>query len=86
MTSKKADSANTLTKREYAAIHLRVPDSGTDWIDDLIRRSTNCGDVTAPAEKGDSDGGTAAGPKTTAPKAKPQGPKDPTKSSGIKVG
>jgi|GEM_PF-1906676 len=28
-----------LTKREYAAIELRVPDSGTDWLDDMIRKA-----------------------------------------------
>ena len=25
--------------RQYAAIHLRVPDSGSDWLDDMIRNS-----------------------------------------------
>lgn len=28
-----------LTKIEYAAIHLRVPESGTDWLDEMIRES-----------------------------------------------
>lgn len=28
-----------LSLRQYAAIHLCVPDSGTDWLDDLIRRA-----------------------------------------------
>lgn len=32
-------SALGLTKREYAAIHLSVPDSGTDWLDEMIRKS-----------------------------------------------
>ncbi len=27
-----------LTKREYAAIHLRVPDSGSDWLDKMIEQ------------------------------------------------
>lgn len=26
-----------MTLRQYAAIHLGVPDSGTDWLDDMIR-------------------------------------------------
>jgi hypothetical protein len=26
-----------MTLRQYAAIKLRVPDSGTDWLDDMIR-------------------------------------------------
>jgi hypothetical protein len=26
-----------LTVREYAAIQLKVPDSGTDWLDGMIR-------------------------------------------------
>lgn len=28
-----------MSLRQYAAIKLRVPDSGTDWLDDMIRRS-----------------------------------------------
>ena len=27
-----------LTASEYAAIHLRVPSSGTPWLDDMIRQ------------------------------------------------
>jgi hypothetical protein len=28
-----------MSLRQYAAIHLRVPDSGNDWLDDMIRNS-----------------------------------------------
>lgn len=28
-----------MTIRQYAAIKLRVPDSGTDWLDEMIRKS-----------------------------------------------
>ena len=28
-----------MTLRQYAAIKLRVPDSGTDWLDKMIRES-----------------------------------------------
>ena len=28
-----------MTLREYAAIKLRVPSSGTDWLDEMIRQS-----------------------------------------------
>lgn len=28
-----------MTLRQYAAITLRVPDSGTDWLDDMIRKA-----------------------------------------------
>jgi len=28
-----------MSLRAYAAIHLRVPDSGIDWLDKMIRRS-----------------------------------------------
>lgn len=31
--------ASGLTAREYAAIALRVPDSGTEWLDDMIRKA-----------------------------------------------
>ncbi len=38
------DSMGTATRpgmslRQYAAIKLRVPESGTDWLDDMIRSS-----------------------------------------------
>lgn len=29
----------TMSVRVYAAIHLRVPDSGIDWLDRMIERS-----------------------------------------------
>ena len=28
-----------MTLRQYAAIHLRVPNSGTDWLDDMIAKA-----------------------------------------------
>ncbi len=28
-----------LNMRQYAAIHLKVPNSGTEWLDDMIRTS-----------------------------------------------
>lgn len=28
-----------MTLREYAAIHLRMPNSGVDWLDDMIREA-----------------------------------------------
>ena len=28
-----------MSLRTYAAIHLRVPDSGIDWLDEMIKRS-----------------------------------------------
>lgn len=28
-----------MTLRQYAAIHLRVPNSGDDWLDDMIREA-----------------------------------------------
>lgn len=28
-----------MTLRQYAAIKLRVPESGTDWLDEMIRKS-----------------------------------------------
>jgi hypothetical protein len=31
--------AEGMTLRQYAAIKLKVPDSGTDWLDDMIRKS-----------------------------------------------
>ena len=28
-----------LTKKEYAAIHLRIPESGVDWLDRMIAKA-----------------------------------------------
>ncbi len=33
------ESFNGMNLRQYAAIKLRVPDSGADWLDDMIRKS-----------------------------------------------
>lgn len=35
-----------MTLRQYAAIQLRVPNSGTDWLDDMIRDSNRQGVAT----------------------------------------
>lgn len=32
-------SCDGMTLRQYAAIKLRVPDSGTDWLDEMISKS-----------------------------------------------
>ncbi len=28
-----------MTVRQYAAIHLKVPNSGTEWLDEMIKQS-----------------------------------------------
>jgi hypothetical protein len=48
-----------MSLRQYAAIHLRVPDSGTPWLDDMIRSSA--GDEFAKAALQ----GLLANPKVT---------------------
>jgi hypothetical protein len=30
---------NGMTLRQYAAIHLKVPNSGTDWLDEMIEEA-----------------------------------------------
>lgn len=35
----KLNNGAGFTKREYAALLLRVPDSGLDWLDNMIKRS-----------------------------------------------
>ncbi|WP_017302551.1 hypothetical protein [Nodosilinea nodulosa] len=35
------DYAPGLTAQEYAAIHLRVPASGTPWLDEMIRAANH---------------------------------------------
>lgn len=37
----KLNSGLGFTKKEYAAILLKVPDSGTEWLDLMIRKSYN---------------------------------------------
>ena len=40
-----------LSKREYAAIKLKVPDSGEPWLDDMIRKA-NRRDIACAAIRG----------------------------------
>lgn len=35
----RAEAVGGMTLRQYAAIEMRVPESGTDWLDDMIRRA-----------------------------------------------
>lgn len=35
----KLNNGNGFTKREYAAILLKVPDSGLEWLDNMIKRA-----------------------------------------------
>lgn len=35
----RAKAIGGMSLRQYAAITLKVPDSGTDWLDDMIRQS-----------------------------------------------
>lgn len=37
-----------MTLRQYAAIHLKVPDSGTDWLDDMIRQANKIDSIGCP--------------------------------------
>lgn len=33
------ETFNSMTKRQYACIHLKIPESGITWLDELIKRS-----------------------------------------------
>ena len=33
------DITGGMTLRQYAAIHLKVPNSGTDWLDEMIEEA-----------------------------------------------
>lgn len=35
----KLNNGSGFTKREYAAILLKVPDSGLEWLDQMIKRA-----------------------------------------------
>lgn len=43
-----------LTAREYAAIHLRLPVSGTPWLDDIIGQPADTHAPSAEAERSES--------------------------------
>ena len=47
----KSFTQNGMTLRQYAAIKLKVPDSGVDWLDDMIRKS-NADHFAAKAMQG----------------------------------
>lgn len=47
-----------MTLRQYAAIQLRVPNSGTDWLDDMIRQARR-DDAAEKAMAGDWAAGNA---------------------------
>lgn len=34
-----ASNTEGMSLRQYAAIHLKIPNSGTDWLDEMIRKS-----------------------------------------------
>lgn len=38
-TEKNFIATGGFNAQEYAAIHLKVPDSGTDWLDEMIKTS-----------------------------------------------
>lgn len=46
-----ADGWSGMTLRQYAAIKLKVPDSGTNWLDDMILKSLR-DDFAAKAMQG----------------------------------
>ncbi|MDV7391885.1 hypothetical protein RZS08_11045 [Arthrospira platensis SPKY1] len=57
-----------MTLRQYAAIHLKVPNSGTDWLDEMIVES-NRNELAARAMQGyasDPDWRSDMGPTETA--------------------
>jgi hypothetical protein len=45
------DYEKGMTLRQYAAIHLKVPDSGTDWLDDMIKKSAQYGIIEYSIEE-----------------------------------
>ena len=40
-----------LSKEEYAAIHLKIPNSGSEWLDEMIRKA-NLRDAALSAMQG----------------------------------
>jgi hypothetical protein len=40
-----------MTLRQYAAIHLKVPNSGTDWLDEMIKKSAQYGIIEYSIEE-----------------------------------
>lgn len=54
-----------MTLRQYAAINLRVPDSGTDWLDEMIRTSQR-NELAAKAMQGIAANSSTSGDVTVA--------------------
>jgi len=52
-----------MTMRQYAAIKLRVPDSGTDWLDEMILKSMREEFASKAMQGMHNDGSVAAASK-----------------------
>lgn len=96
MTTKPKDSASRLTARETAAMQLKVPNSGTEWLDSMIQAARELDAEQFKARLTEHAQQVEQGPirtpvveyqATTATKPKPQGPKDrPAGGAGVKIG
>lgn len=87
MTTKSTDSASRLTAREYACLHMKVPQSGNDWLDELVKaaRDLDAEQFKAKIEKKQGPKVEYQGTQTS--KSKPQDPKDrPAGGAGTKIG
>ena len=58
-----------MTLRQYACIHLRVPETGEEWLDDIIRRAQKDDFAAKAMQAMVSNGGSLAGDGGTASRA-----------------
>lgn len=79
--TKASDSPNKFTAKEAAAMQLKVPESGTEWLDRMVIEARRL-----DAEQFQAKLQENTAPAKT-PKSKPQGPKDPPAGgAGTKIG
>lgn len=86
--TKASDSASRLTAKEYASLHMKVPQSGTEWLDSMIQAARELDSEQFQAKLRESHGSyeQAAGRIERAEKETPQGPPNPPKGGrGKKV-
>ena len=58
-----------MTLRQYACIYLRVPETGEEWLDDIIRRAQKDDFAAKAMQAMVSNGGSLAGDGGTASRA-----------------
>lgn len=70
--TKASDSPNKMTAKEHAAMTLKVPTSGTDWLDEMIRQARQLDSEQFAAKLAEPQGSVAF-PDTSIPEVNAEG-------------